>query len=67
VNEAAIEAYKDALRSTKREPELLKVARYGRGRLYLRLGKTAQGRKDLERVHGDDPKFRDVADLLSGA
>ena len=27
MNEAALEAYKDALRSTKRDPELLKAAR----------------------------------------
>lgn len=67
MNEAAIEAYKDALRSPKRDADLLKAARYGRGRLYLQLGKKAQGRKDLERVYGDDPKYRDVAELLQGA
>ncbi|MGH2947918.1 MAG: DUF4236 domain-containing protein [Solirubrobacteraceae bacterium] len=67
MNEGAMEAYKDALRSTKRDPELLKAARYGRGRLYLQLGKKAQGRKDLERVYGDDPKYRDVAELLQAA
>jgi tetratricopeptide (TPR) repeat protein len=64
MNEAAVEAYKDALRSTKRDAELLKAARYGRGRLYLQLGKKSQGRKDLERVYADDPKYRDVAALL---
>jgi tetratricopeptide (TPR) repeat protein len=67
MNEAAIAAFKDALRSTKREPELLKAARYGRGRLYLQLGKRAQGRKDLERVYADDPGYRDVAELIAGA
>jgi tetratricopeptide (TPR) repeat protein len=67
MNEAAVEAYKDALRSTKRDGELLKAARYGRGRLYLQLGKKSQGRKDLERVYADDPQYRDVADLLQPA
>lgn len=65
MNEAAMEAYKDCLRSTKRDSELLKAARYGRGRLYLSMGKKAQGRKDLERVYADDPKYADVADLLA--
>jgi tetratricopeptide (TPR) repeat protein len=64
MNDAALETYKDALRSTKRDAALLKAARYGRGRLYLQLGKKAQGRKDLERVYADDPQYRDVADLL---
>lgn len=67
MNDAALEAYKDALRSTKRDGELIKAARYGRGRLYLQLGKKAQGRKDLERVYAADPHYRDVADLLTAA
>ena len=64
MNDAALDAYNDALRSTKRDGKLLKAARYGRGRLYLQLGKKAQGRKDLERVYADDPKYRDVPELL---
>jgi Tfp pilus assembly protein PilF len=64
MREAAVEAYKDALRSTKRDGELLKAARYSRGLLYMQLGKRSQGRKDLERVYADDPQYRDVAELL---
>lgn len=64
MEEAALEVYRDALRSKKRDDELLKQARYGRGRLYLKLGKKAQGRKDLGRVYADDPGYEDVADLL---
>jgi tetratricopeptide (TPR) repeat protein len=64
MDEAALEVYRDALRSKKRDDELLKRARYARGRLYLRLGKKAQGRKDLSRVYADDPSFEGVADLL---
>jgi tetratricopeptide (TPR) repeat protein len=66
MNEAALEAYKDSLRSKKRDPELLKEARYERGKLYIATGKKAQGRKDLEKVYADDARFRDVAELLSG-
>lgn len=62
--EPALEVYREALRSKKRSPELLKDARYGRGRLLLDLGKRAQGRKDLAAVYADDPGYRDVAELL---
>ena len=65
MNEAALEAYKDALRSKKRDAELLKEARYERGQLYIAMGKKAQGRKDLEKVYAEDARFRDVAELLT--
>jgi tetratricopeptide (TPR) repeat protein len=65
MNEAALEAYKDSLRSKKRDPELLKQARYERGQLYVAMGKRAQGRKDLEKVYAEDARFGDVAELLS--
>ena len=64
MNDAALEAYKDALRSKQRDPDLLKEARYARGRLYLAMGKKAQGRKELERVYAEDAGFRDVRQLL---
>jgi len=64
MNEAALEAYKDALRSKKRDPERLKEARYERRKLYLATGKKAQGRKELEKVGTEDAGFRDVAELL---
>jgi hypothetical protein len=35
LNDAALGAYKDALRSKKRDPGLLKEARYERGKLLL--------------------------------
>ena len=65
MKEAALEAYKDALRSKKRDPDLLKEARYERAKVYLATGKKAQGRKELEKVYSEDAHFRDVADLLS--
>jgi tetratricopeptide (TPR) repeat protein len=64
LRDAALEAYKDALRSQKRDRELLLEARYGRARLLLETGKKAQARKDLEKVYAEDPRFRDVRDLL---
>lgn len=67
MNDAALEAYKDALRSKKREPELLREARYSKGKLLIAAGKKAMGRKELEKVYADDPNFRDVKDLLAQA
>jgi tetratricopeptide (TPR) repeat protein len=64
LDEAALGAYKDALRSKKRDPELLKEARYQRGTLLLEGGKTAQAMKDLQAVYADDPHYRDVATLV---
>jgi tetratricopeptide (TPR) repeat protein len=67
MTDAALEVYRDALRSKKRNDELLKRARYQRGRLYLKLGKKAQGKKDLGRVYADEPGYLDVAQLLESA
>jgi tetratricopeptide (TPR) repeat protein len=64
LDEAALGAYKDALRSKKRDPELLKDARYERGKLLLARGKTAQAMKDLQAVYADDPHYKDVATLV---
>ena len=63
-DQAALDAYKDALRSKKRNPELLKEARYERGKLLLADGKTARAMKDLQSVYADDPRYRDVAALV---
>ena len=65
MQQAALEAYKDALRSKKRDPELLKEARYHRGKLLLELGKTSQAMRDLETVYAADPLYEDVTDLVS--
>jgi tetratricopeptide (TPR) repeat protein len=62
--DAALEAYKDALRSKKRNPLLLREARYQRARLYLQSGKRAQGRKELEKLYAEAPAFRDVREIL---
>jgi tetratricopeptide (TPR) repeat protein len=64
--DAALEVYRDALRSTKRDPQLLKEARYARAALYTKLGKKAMAKRDLGRLMADDPGYKDVADLLRG-
>ena len=53
-DQAALDAYQDALRSKKRNPDLLKEARYERGKLLLADGKTARAMKDLQRVYAND-------------
>ncbi len=62
--DAALEAYRDALKSKSRNSELLKEARYGRASLYLRAGKQGMAKRDLSRLYADDPEYRDVPQLL---
>jgi tetratricopeptide (TPR) repeat protein len=64
LNDGAIEVYKGALRSKKRDPALLREARYERGKLLLERGKKAQAMKDLQLVYAEDPRYRDVAELV---
>jgi tetratricopeptide (TPR) repeat protein len=64
IDDGALEVYRDCLRSRKRDPELLKEARYGRALLYRKSGKKTQARKDLGVIYADDPHYRDVRALL---
>jgi tetratricopeptide (TPR) repeat protein len=64
IDDAALVVYTEALRIPKRHPQLLKQARYGRGKLFLRIGKKEQGKRDLAHVYADDPGYRDVAEAL---
>jgi tetratricopeptide (TPR) repeat protein len=63
--DAAIEAYKDCLRSKKRAADLLKEARYERALLYANAGKKAQARKELEKLYAEDSSYRDVKERLA--
>lgn len=65
LNDAALESFKDALRSKKRAAQLLLTARYYRAAVYIILGKKAQARKDLELVMAEDSTFRDVNHQLA--
>jgi tetratricopeptide (TPR) repeat protein len=67
MDDAALEAYKDALRSKKRDSDVLKAARYGRAELYERKGKASQARKEFEKLYAEDPGYRDVAEILKSA
>jgi tetratricopeptide (TPR) repeat protein len=63
--DAALEAYRDALRSKKRDDQLLREARYHRAKLYMQVGKRAMAKRDLGRLYGEDPDFEDVRALLT--
>lgn len=62
--DAAVEAYRDTLKSKRRNPELLKRARYQRASLYLRQGEQAKAKRDLSRLYADDADYADVSTLL---
>lgn len=67
LRDAAVDAYRDCLRSKKRTADLLIAARYARGRLLLDLGKRSPALRDLGTVYAYDPHYLDVADLLASA
>jgi len=62
--DGALELLKEALRSKKRHPEILKAVRYERALTYETLGKASQARRDLERLYAEDPSYADVAKRL---
>lgn len=64
LDDAALETLKDCLRSTKRDPGLLRNARYSRAQIYLKTGKKAFAKRDLSRVFSEEPTYRDVEKLL---
>jgi tetratricopeptide (TPR) repeat protein len=64
LNEGALAACKEALRSKKRNSGTLTDARYVRAITYERLGKRAQARKDLELIYAAEPGYRDVRERL---
>lgn len=64
MNEGALELLREALRSKKRHPEILKASRYERALTYEALGKRGMARKDFERMYADDPSYMDVGARL---
>ncbi len=56
LTDAALEVFKDCLRSTKRNPGLLHTARYARAQLYKSTGKKVLARRDLSRIYAEDPE-----------
>lgn len=65
--EGALALLKEGLRFRKRNPELLRLARYTRGRTYEAAGRPTQARREYERVYAEDGTFLDVATRLEKA
>lgn len=64
MHQGALELLKEALKSKKRDAEILKAARYERALVYQEMGKNSQAKKDLERLYAEDPTYEDVASRL---
>jgi tetratricopeptide (TPR) repeat protein len=64
MSEAALALTKECLRTKKRSPELLRFARYVRGRAYERAGKESMARKEYEKVYAEETSYLDVAERL---
>lgn len=62
---ASLESFKEALKSSKREPAIRHRALVERAGTYLLSGKKAQARKDLEKVLAEDSNYEGVRGLLS--
>ncbi len=62
--DGAHEAFKEALKSRSRAPEIRHFGLSERARNYLAQGKKAQARKDLERVLAEDSDYEVVRERL---
>jgi tetratricopeptide (TPR) repeat protein len=63
-HEAAREAFKEALRSKKRDPVVRHRALLERAKSYLSEGKQGLARKDLERILAEDSDYEGLRELL---
>ena len=57
--------YREALKSTKRDSELLWWARYRRAGVQLRLGSKARAKADFARIYAENPHYADVTQQLA--
>ncbi len=64
-NEAAHEAFKEALRSRSRAAPIRHLALAERAKNYLAQGKKAMARKDLERILAEDSAYEGVRERLA--
>ncbi len=64
-DDAALTVYREALKSTKRDRELLHWARYNRAAAYLRQGQRTRAKADFARLYAEDPHYADVAAQLA--
>jgi tetratricopeptide (TPR) repeat protein len=67
LDDGAMAMLKEALRSKRRDPVLLRQARYERGLTYEAMGKAAYSRRDFEQVYAEDPSFADVASRVEAS
>lgn len=63
--QAAREAFKEALKSKKRDQVIRHRALLERARTYLAEGKRAMARKDLERIMAEDSDYEGLQELLA--
>ncbi len=64
-HQAAREAFKEALKSKKRDQVIRHRALLERARTYLAEGKRAMARKDLERIMAEDSNYEGLSEMLS--
>ncbi len=64
-NDAAREAFKEALRSRSRNPLIRHKALWERAHVHLAAGKKAMARRDLEKILAEDSDFRGVQEELA--
>ena len=57
----ALETLKEALKSRKRNADILNQARYERGLVYEAMGSDSKARTEFEKLYAADPYFADVA------
>ena len=57
----ALETLREALKSKKRNPEILKRARYERALAYEAMGSESKARAEFEKLYAADPHYADVA------
>lgn len=67
MGEGALALTKEALRSSKRDEQLLRRGRYLRGRSYEAAGKAGMAAKEYEKVYAEDARYADVAKRLGRA
>jgi tetratricopeptide (TPR) repeat protein len=63
--DAAEDVYHRALAKSKdRNSELVKIVEYGQADMYERWGRTAEARRQFEKLYAYDPQFYDVAERV---
>jgi tetratricopeptide (TPR) repeat protein len=64
-DDAALVVYREALKSKKRDCDLLWWARYNRAMIHLRDGKKARAKNDFAAIYAENRQYADVAQQLA--